>query len=189
MKNRFTVALFTCGLLWFHAGTTELSAQPLANTAQLTESPDVMPVPQAPVVYVVNNMSFGSMPRLSSFTIHYLDPEAAVFIVEAEQGRRVDLNVIVDNLVHPQQEGDRGLGRGKIKLEIAREDCAFSLDNGSTWEQFRSSLHNQKVVIPTDNRTPGNRQILIRVGGTVDIDHNQRRGEYEGRITVSVEYQ
>ena len=186
MNKTFTLSLlFVAGTLLSAAGATSAYAQ--------STNPDLgvgnIRIVQGPTVRVITSMNFGSLQRLSSRSIEYLDADAALFAVDAEPGRTLDLNVRVEDMVKPLEDNEDGLGRGKIRLEIRQEHCAYSLDKGETWQQFSSSLHTQRITIPSIGDAAGSFQVLVRVGGSIEIDHNQRKGEYLGRITVEVEYQ
>jgi hypothetical protein len=181
MKKTVTLSLLCAiGALLLVSGGT------LANAQATPGNDDEPKVVIGPTVQSVSDMNFGSLQRLNSRTIEYLDADAASFVIDVEPGRTIDLNVHVEDLVKPQEENEDGLGRGKIQLEIRHEDCAYSLDRGDTWQQFNTSLHNQRIRIP-EASTPFFR-LMLRVGGTIQIDHNQRKGDYLGHIIVEAEY-
>ena len=154
-------------------------------TAVVAQTPDPIHG-TGPAVHLVNNLSFSNLQRFTSRSIHYLDGDAALFIVDAEAGRTVILNITNQELAHASEAAG---GRGRMKLNICKNDCAYSIDNGLTWNEFNTSLHNQRVHLPSGAGTPPVYQILVRIGGTVTANHNQRRGGYAGELTLGVEYQ
>jgi hypothetical protein len=181
MKKTVTLSLLCAiGALLLISGGT------LANAQATPGNDDEPTIVIGPTVQSINDMHFGSLQRLNSRTIEYLDADAASFVVDVEPGRTIDLSVRVEDLIKPQEEIEDGLGRGKISLQIRQEDCAYSLDRGDTWQQFNTSLYNQEIKIP-EASTPFFR-LMVRVGGTIQVDHNQRKGDYLGRIIVEAEY-
>lgn len=177
-----SILSIVAALLCSMAGAGSLSAQ------------TVTPLPgdrstkrEAPMIQVVDNMRFVSMNRLDSRSIGFLDAYAAKFIIDAEPERRLVVSIAIDNLVREGQTVDGG--KKILQLKIVPADCAYSLDNGVTWLPFTGNIHHQEIFTPKAFVGETTSRILVRVGGTISVNQNQRRGEYEGEITLSVEYQ
>jgi hypothetical protein len=126
-----------------------------------------------------NNLVFGSLFRASSKSVAYASSDAARFTVSARKGRNLRLTVS-KSLIYA----------GSVLLtavvNISNSDCAFSLNNGSTWTTFSSGILYHNLTVPGSGG--GNVSILVRVGGTVVAGLTQQRGDYSGTVTLTAAY-
>jgi hypothetical protein len=124
-------------------------------------------------------LSFGTIFRESVMEVGYDSPRAAQLTLLGTRGRDVRIFVVVTDLEGKMDE---------VAIALTNEQCAYSLDNGVTWQLFTTGTLFQHTRFPEVTIGPNTSTILLRIGGTIHSRNNQKRGDYRGNVTVRAEY-
>lgn len=127
-----------------------------------------------------HNLAFGNVYRSSTSSVNYASVNAAEFTLIGMQTKAVRITVTTGTMVR---------GTAPLSMSVAQADCAYSLNNGTTWTRFSTGTLFQDTSFPVDNISGIFRgTIRIRVGGLVTATGRQQQGLYTGSITVSAVY-
>ncbi len=131
-------------------------------------------------ITVVGNreLAFGDVTRPATSTVDYSSASSAEFLVEGRKNKEVRLTVTTTDLTKSSVE---------LPITITNSDCAYSTDNGVTWNTFTTGTLYQDVKFPNDKSKDKLGTILVRVGGTVNAI-SQNRGTYNGTVTLTATY-
>ena len=128
-------------------------------------------------------LRFGGLERSNIVRIAYTDDNSGEFVVEGRAGRKVRLSVETVDLVNP-----KNTRYSQLRLDLANNQCAFSLDNGRSWAPFTSGPLYQDTQFPAAAHGARTSSVLVRVGGTVTAARTQERGPYNGNIRLTAAY-
>jgi hypothetical protein len=129
-------------------------------------------------VYGWHGIGFGTMFRSSTSSVNYSSAAAAQFIVTGKRGKNVRISISTSAMSN---------GSSTMRPTVHLSDCAYSLDNGSTWTSFASGSLYQDTSFPSWSMSSTS-WILVRVGGTLTSASSQARGTYTGTFTVTSVY-
>lgn len=133
----------------------------------------------------LNSLNFGSLSRSALSEVDYFSGAAAQFRVTGDTARAVRLTVSFSGLLTSNgassEESDRTMA-----LSLGNTQCAYSLDNGESWNPFTTGTLYQDTEFP-----PGfdpTSSIIVRVGGNLTTGTRQQRGVYTGNVTLTADY-
>lgn len=126
----------------------------------------------------VRGLNFGRFYRSGMSEIPYTSTSAAEFTITGREGRNIRIKVTAFDLWL--------LWLITLNVNVTNNHCAYSLNNGVTWQTFTTGTLIQDVKIPNGSGTTGT--VKVRVGGTVSSGPTQRQGVYLGFITVNASY-
>jgi len=130
-------------------------------------------------VHTVNNLQFSCLRRNETESIGYSSVNAGQFEIEGKAGRQVRIRLAVS---------DVKLDGNQMGIVIRPSDVAYSTDGGFTWRQFTNVNLDAVTRFPN---APHNQKskILVRIGGTLTSGAGQERGQYQGSIRLSANYE
>jgi hypothetical protein len=143
-------------------------------------------------VVAMSPLSFGDSYRRTTRTIRPADIDAARFEVFASAGRllRLWLTVLPARATQPIPNG-HGSPR-VLDVDIDGHLCEISTDGGRSWQRFDNGGLSRDLRVPGEPASEGRRaqelRILVRVGATLVVGDDQRRGDYNGRVILSAMY-
>lgn len=127
-------------------------------------------------------MNIGKVLRNQERTIDYNGPYAAHVVVVGKAGENVRIRV---SQAYPLSRAAGG--SSIINIDLTPEQIAYSLDNGATWTVAMDGNLRIDTRFPPGVGSQTSR-ILLRIGAIISTKNNQRRGAYQGRISVSASY-
>lgn len=158
-----------------------LTLLPLGAQAQGQGSADIdvlATVLETLTVTAVNDLEFGDVVQGQSSTVSPEDAEAGSFFVNGEAGSEVDVTFSLPSVL--EQTFDPSLTMDiDFSPTSARHNTSDDASAGTSFDPDTGA---------TTSLDFANGELFVYIGGTIDPTPTQEPGNYEGTITLTIEY-